>query len=48
MRTWKDVNQYATSLFHFWSEGRYVRHAAAMMHVMFPAAIVMIRTMARN
>lgn len=42
-RTWKDVNQYATSRFHFWSDGRYVRHAAEIMQTMLPVAIVITR-----
>ena len=38
------VNQNAISLFHCWLDGRYVRHAVAIMVVTFPAVIVMMRT----
>lgn len=41
--TWNDVNQYATSRFHFWSDGRYVRHAAEMMQTILPVAMVITR-----
>ena len=42
-QTWNDVNQYATNRFHFWSDGKYVRQAAAMMQTMLPVAIVITR-----
>lgn len=42
--TWKLVKQYATSLFDRCSSGRYVKHAAAMIHVKFPRVMVMTRT----
>ena len=41
------VIQYATSLFHLSSGGRKLKHAAAIMHVMFAATMVMTRTAAR-